>query len=118
MDNHQGVKTLYRFEEDLIKFAVQVRMTEWKVLRATPCGWWVVPALWPTTKERWISRGTKKAFARPTKMEALDDFLARKRRHIMILKDKLDMIEEAWQIGASMRASGELRSLQAKEGDV
>jgi hypothetical protein len=120
MDNHQDVKTLYRFEEDLggpaarCARTVKVRMTKWKVTQATPCGWWVVPELWPTAKSRWVSRGTKKAFARPTKMEALDDFLARKKRHIAILKEKLSMIEDAWHFGASMRASGELRSQQTK----
>lgn len=69
------------------------------LVKETPKGWWISDekdyllkaekeAL--VIKKRWISKTSRKRFAYPTREEALNSYKARKKRQIIILKNKIE----------------------------
>ena len=90
--------TFYRFESTMINFdynlnkaEVRLRCLKFSALRETPCGWWIDDGSlrsWGgdgSISERWVSKKGRKRYAYPTEREALEGYVARKRRQITIL---------------------------------
>ena len=84
---------LYRYDWDLI-------LRRFKVIKETPCGYWVeVDMFERPSGRRWTSKHSVSRFAYPSKEEALDNFIARKRRQIKILEGNLEDARH-WKIQA------------------
>lgn len=66
----------------------KVVLRTYNVLRETPKGHWIEYGL-PSSKGKWVSKTSKKRYAYPTKIEALDNFIKRTEWRVAILKYQL-----------------------------
>lgn len=82
---------LYRVDYTRFTDGVRVGMESFMVVKETKCGYWI--EAWGGAK--WVSRSGRKRYAHPTKEEAIESFRARKNRHILILKLKIEEIQRA-----------------------
>lgn len=83
---------LYRYHNYRTMTGVMVKEHKYKVLKETPCGYWIelYHCSWDDKFGRkWVPKNTRKRFAYPTKEEALTSFIARKKRQIAILEGQL-----------------------------
>ena len=78
---------------------IEIRLREFKVIKQTPKGVWVI---WKAgifsdsyEEKRFILRDARKRYACPTKEEAAVSFRARKKRQICMLKAQLRDAERA-----------------------
>lgn len=97
-----------QFDNPLPGGRIRVELREYPVLKRTPKGAWIkecwkwsamMPFPGEETRqdrgERFVLLTARKRFAAETKEQALDDYKARKRRQIRILKARLLSIEAA-----------------------
>ena len=86
---------LYRYEDhEYANIGVRVEMRKFRVIKETPCGYWV--KLFESFDDtKWVSKTAKKRFAYPTMSQALTSFKARKRRQIEILQAQIDRARSA-----------------------
>jgi hypothetical protein len=80
----------------------QVSWREYEVVKTTPKGVWVTLTYFG--EKRFILRDAKKRFACPTKAEAKESFIFRKKRHIKILTAQLKEAQEALRVGEKAQA--------------
>lgn len=92
-------KWLYRYDADyrtytdeadpdyLISHGPYLTIRAFKVKKNTPKGFWVSVGQSEIYK-RWVPKNAKAPFARPTKKQALEDYIMRKRRFVR-LSEKL-----------------------------
>ena len=95
----------YRYEETRVaNIGVRVHLREWKLLKETPKGYWIVPE-WDDSAyhKKWVSNSSKKRFAYPSEEDAMKNFIARKKRQIEILKYKLKDARDALNEGLYQR---------------
>lgn len=85
---------LYRFEDSMDAFGVKVHPRKFKVIKETPCGYWIELFYWGDDK-KWVSKVARKRYAYPTKHEALTSFKARKKRQIEILEAQLNQARQS-----------------------
>lgn len=83
---------------------VSIKLEEWKVIKETPKGYWInrMSGIWWGGK-RWVSKTSRKRFAYPTKEEALESFLIRKKAHIKHLKRNLTNAEKALELAKNWK---------------
>ncbi|NTU49360.1 MAG: hypothetical protein HGA87_00435 [Desulfobulbaceae bacterium] len=82
------MSTFYRYEEDAEDVDhVRLLLSRFSLVKETPCGYWVDPMVgsYARKKVRWVSKTARKRYAYPTKAEALDALIARKRRQKAII---------------------------------
>lgn len=90
---------------------VVITLQEFRVVSHTKSGVWLcfVP-FGEASKDRWVSNTARKRFACATKEAALESFLARKRKQLLILASQLDRATQAMQKAENMlerlRAAG------------
>ena len=86
---------LYRYEDhEYANIGVRVEMRKFRVIKETPCGYWV--KLFESFDDtKWVSKTAKKRFAYPTMSQALTSFKARKRRQIEILQAQINRARSA-----------------------
>lgn len=80
---------------------VRIQLLKYRTVKLTRKGLWIAPLFGEVVREehrRFIRRGAKRRFAAPTPREAREDFLARKRRQIRIMKVRIDRARRAMQI--------------------
>jgi hypothetical protein len=85
---------LYRFEDYENTLGVHVRKREFKVIKETPCGYWI-KLFYSFNDKKWVSKVAKKRYAYPSEQEAMINFKARKRRQIEILSAQLRTAKSA-----------------------
>lgn len=85
------------FERRCGESTVHLRLQHYEVLRHTPKGVWL---LLPDGYKRFVLREVNRRFACPTKEEALESFLARKRRQRTIYRTRIRHIEAAMNLAA------------------
>lgn len=86
-----------------------VDVSEWYVLKHTPCGVWLTHNEHPhddqylqvLDKPRWVSATSKKRWAYPTKREAYQSFVARKQAQHRIISSQLSLIDDAIHIATA-----------------
>lgn len=93
----------YRYEDRLSGddwgTYVNVNLRQFEVVRETPKGVWLrLYEYSDMSPLRFVLRESRKRYACPTKEQAMESFLARKRKQMRILKQKLQHVEEAIQI--------------------
>ena len=94
----------YRHTETSYESGVQLDVKEYKLVRETPKGYWIIDDLWDYDEEsvetykKWVSKTARKRWAYPTKEEALVSFKARKRRQIRILTYQLSEAKTALKL--------------------
>lgn len=83
---------------------INVRLRSYRVVKKTPKGAWVAesygPLIW-SGKPRFVLDESTKRFACPTLAEALDSFMARKRKQIRLMSRRIDDAEEAMRLALS-----------------
>jgi hypothetical protein len=98
----EKISVLYRFDAD---YRNRPWLQEFKVIKETPCGWWI--EIWFNSKNRWVSKTTIKKYAYPTKQEALIGYTKRKEKQLWHLdrttKNVKEMIEEANKVDLSIK---------------
>jgi hypothetical protein len=72
---------------EYISEGVELSWEEWRVSRLTPCGCWLKCLTWPHQRDR-FSLDLCGRFASPTKAGALAQLIARKNRHLAILRSQ------------------------------
>jgi len=73
-----------------------INTEHFNIIRRTPCGAWIrVVAVNGLYRERFVNLNAVKQYASETEPEAMDCFLARKRRHLHILRGQIKHIEHA-----------------------
>lgn len=78
----------------------RLELREFTVIKETPAGAWLQEA-WGG--KRWVKREARKRFACPTKIEALESFIARKERQRAIYAAKARRARIAMGIAERMR---------------
>jgi hypothetical protein len=92
----------YRYEDfRYYEGGTRVELIRLKVIKKTDCGVWISPVNFEL--RRWVKRNARKRYACPTKQEALESFIARKKRQIEILSVQLHNAQSALNIGESMQ---------------
>lgn len=85
----------YRYVDELIgdeySSSPRMRLLEFRVQKYTPKGAWLHSPWW---KPKFVLVSGRKRFAHPTKEEALQSFIARKRRQISIYAARHDTAKE------------------------
>ena len=89
---------------------VKVELEIFELVKETPKGYWIVSESWVDLDEgfislakKWISKTSRKRFAYPTKQEALDSFLIRKKKQIEYVKRSLTNAEKALELGEKIK---------------
>lgn len=79
---------------------------EFDLVRETPGGYWIEPSSTTSllnsileNNTRWIPKKSKKRFAYPTELEAIESFVARKRQQLRILYGQLNVTKDALDVG-------------------
>jgi hypothetical protein len=85
---------LYRFEDSMDVYGVKVHTRKFKVIKETPCGYWI-KLFYSGDDKKWVSKVARKRYAYPYKHEALTSFKARKKRQIEILQAQLSQARTA-----------------------
>ena len=115
------IEEMYRYveEHDYIDegefTGTEIRLLVYRVIETTPCGVWVIRShryYYLDQKQMGYGMGTikkwvlttpgKKRFAYPTKREALEAFVQRKKSHVWHSKHKLKLAESALAKGEAM----------------
>ena len=94
----------YRYEDISTEAGVSVFLREYYVRKTTRCGVWIESEF--GYRRRFVLRSAKKRYACPTKAEALDSFIARKKRQKAILSARLEIATKALE-KAMVLADGE-----------
>lgn len=100
----------YRYV-DILEYEGHARIIErvFYLVRKTPKGYWIsadrnykegsIGFKWH--RKRWVSKTTRKRYAYPTKEQAMEGFVARKRRQVTILTAQLERAKVAWAEGSN-----------------
>lgn len=80
---------------------MEITLFEWNVERETPQGAWLT--IYGGNK-RWASKVSKRRFACSTKLDAIDSYLARKRKQRSIYQSKVYLVEHVIQKAKGIRA--------------
>lgn len=81
----------------ILSTQVHIHCTDYRVIKTTPKGVWLGDE-WlghVTGPKRFVLRDARKRFACPTKKEALESFLARKKRQRSILSAQISDVADA-----------------------
>ena len=91
----------YPFYEDygVILEPTKVRLREFRVIKTTPCGYWIVDEF---NKKRWVSNSSRKRFAYPTIEESLNYFIKRKNFFIGCLNYRIRINREVVEMAKNM----------------
>lgn len=82
----------YRIREVQGEYAPHVYVDEYPVEKETPCGVWLDLG-WGA--RRFVLHGARKRWACPTREEAKESFIARKQKHLRILRAQVECVERA-----------------------
>ena len=94
----------YRYDWDLV-------LRVFNLVKETQCGYWIEIEL---GKNKWVSKTSVKRFAYPTKREALNSFIARKKRQTELLRYQLKDAEHWWKEASKMKQLGEEQYRKSK----
>ena len=96
------MKTFYRIQDYAVyDRGVALAMMEFKVIRETPCGYWIYPKnanpdiygkdRTPASlgQSKWVSKTSRKRYAYPTPAEARESFISRKLRQIALAREQI-----------------------------
>lgn len=91
---------------------VRLKLSEFPVVSHTPKGVWLswgfIDENGQYTKDRWVSNTSRKKFAYPTKEQALESFIARKRRQVLISKVRMIAAQDALYLAIEKLKNGNL----------
>jgi hypothetical protein len=86
----------YRYENNQDHTGTKITEYKFFLLRETKCGYWICPDYMFSYTEpdhermkKWISKTTRKRYAYPTKEEAKNSFIARKKMECLLLMHRL-----------------------------
>lgn len=88
INNGETEMQFYRYVESAEDVDhVRLLLSEFLMVKETHCGYWIDPIVgsYARKKIRWVSKTARKRYAYPTKAEALDALIARKRRQKAII---------------------------------
>lgn len=85
------------FEEVMQITGAVVKVEVYRIISATPKGYWITPVRWAQNapSKVWVSATGRKRHAYPTKKEALESFYQRQKRRIQHLRAAMYQAEKA-----------------------
>jgi hypothetical protein len=100
---------LFRYEDrrDEDGFT-KIDLRRYFVTKSTLCGCWITIAEYNSKWKRWMRDGSKKKYAHTTKKAALESFIQRKRRQLVILEDQQLSAQESLNKALAMLEKGEV----------
>ena len=112
------MQIFYRYhEQQNAEEFIEIIEYRFQILRETSCGYWIIPeelANYPKSMsgiaergKRWISKTSRKRYAYPTKREALQNFIARKKKQIQYSTYFLERSKIALNKAETMLKEGE-----------
>jgi hypothetical protein len=81
---------------------ISLELKEFKLLRETPCGFWICTTGFFFTK-KWVSKTSRRRYAFPTKEEALKNFQKRTEKRIRILTNQLDACKQGLYLAKQVK---------------
>ena len=66
-------------------------LREFTLAKETPGGYWISLGLHSISKDKWISKSSKKRYAYPTKEEALINYIKRTEKRLRILESQIKL---------------------------
>jgi hypothetical protein len=102
-DAHQRPEMCGALPDELYRYETNndvVLLEKFKIIKHTKCGFWIPRNnyTWQIDgKKRFVLASGTKRYAYPTEQEARESFFQRKKRHIAILRARLEDIEAAVQ---------------------
>ncbi len=97
-------------EDSYFPPTVRVSLSTLNLVKETPKGYWICfgdPKQYYGDK-RWVSKTSRKRYAYPTKEEALNGFIFRKKRQVRILKAILDIAQTSLELGLELQKKEEI----------
>lgn len=95
---------LYRYSD----WIDEPYLEEFEVIKTTKCGHWIMDTCqWPE-KKKWINKGTRKQYAYMTQELALNSYVKRKERQIIILEIQLEKTKRKLKIAKNIDLSTKL----------
>ena len=95
-NNIKNVKKFYRYVYNSTHNITELQLDVYYMLRETPKGYWIVRDFmfsWGAEgcemSKKWIPKVSKKRFAYPTIEEAKENYIARTKKYVLILEDRL-----------------------------
>lgn len=83
----------YRYEDIVTDLdEVQIRLRTFQLIKETPFGYWIA---YVRGRKKWMKKLSHRKYACLTKVEAMESFIARKKKQILILKAQLNVAEIA-----------------------
>jgi len=83
---------VYRIEAyHIAEYSASIRCEKYKIVKRTPCGVWIEEC---TGFRRFINQNARKQWSYPTHKEALQGFVARKKRQLQILSVQIECAEK------------------------
>lgn len=86
----------YRYVNHRTISGVHIYLHKYVVSKVTEKGVWVVPENFSSSYRKFILLSAKKKYAHASEKEALDSFIARKKRQILILQSQLEDAKTAY----------------------
>ncbi len=87
----------YRYQDNFLQTSPRVDLLEYVLIKETLKGYWIKRDFEKYAfyggKTRWVSKTARKRFAYPSKEEALENYLSRKKRQVFILSTKVKEAE-------------------------
>jgi hypothetical protein len=91
------------YDSDYGSDGMSVSPHKFAITKTTPCGFWIGLG-WE--KKRFVLSSGRKRFAYPTREEALESFIARKKRQIMLVEYRLERSKGALAVAQEMKERG------------
>lgn len=104
--NIRYASPLDEFDNPIGTGRLDVLCQEYQVTKTTKCGVWLTDT-YNIIKPFFVLNTAKKRYALPSKKEALESFMARKKRQISILSRQMKDAEEALRIATTLLAKEE-----------
>jgi GR25 family glycosyltransferase involved in LPS biosynthesis len=106
---HKNIEWLYRYREEQVEefwndqpseaaLSMRLYLHTYRVLKHTPCGCWIDLRM---NMRKFINLTANKKWACPTLEEAMESFMARKKRQVHILRNQLLRAEASLHLNSA-----------------
>jgi len=92
----------YRYADEQNSAGVQVTVEEYELIRETRKGYWIVSKYVAAYSKdvqnkykRWVSKTTRKRYAYPSRLEAINNYIRRKERQIVLCNASIKRAKDA-----------------------
>ncbi len=91
----------------------RIELSTFKVIKETPCGYWITSGFSLSSPKRWVSKTGRKRYALETKELALESFRRRKLKQVGIYTARLHNAKYALEQAEKMISTASLVSTES-----